>query len=101
MSCKTALDDIGVLHTVFEAEPLGSPQLIKPDGLSDARKKYLFEKIRQYCKEECKDLLCPEVYTVTSEEQEEPGTEERMLDSPPCASTSTRGKRECKRKRRN
>jgi hypothetical protein len=30
-----------------------------PNGLSDARKTYLFKEIRYFCKEEAKDLVCP------------------------------------------
>lgn len=46
---------------VCDAEniPQGMPAKIVPDGLTDARKKYLFQHIRQYCTPETKDLLCP------------------------------------------
>lgn len=36
------------------------PAEITPDGLSHDRKLYLYEKIRQFCSDETKDILCPE-----------------------------------------
>ena len=32
---------------------------IPPSGLSNERQWYLYEKIREYCSDECKDLTCP------------------------------------------
>jgi len=36
------------------------PAKITPDGLSHDRKLYLYEKIRQFCSDETKDIFCPE-----------------------------------------
>ena len=36
------------------------PPIIHPPGLSFERKKYLYEKIREFCPEECQDIVCPE-----------------------------------------
>ena len=36
------------------------PQQIVPTGLSLERKKYLFDKIREFCPEDVQDLVCPE-----------------------------------------
>ena len=36
------------------------PSVIPPQGLSLERKQYLFEKIREFCPEGCKDLVCPD-----------------------------------------
>ena len=33
------------------------PAVVPPKGLSNERQWYLYDKIRQYCREECKDLL--------------------------------------------
>ena len=35
------------------------PSQIKPEGLSDERKRYLFHEIRQYCKSGTEDLMAP------------------------------------------
>ena len=35
------------------------PSQIKPEGLSDERKRYLFHEIRQYCKSGTEDLVAP------------------------------------------
>ena len=36
------------------------PPVIPPQSLSQERKQYLFEKIRDFCPEGCKDLVCPD-----------------------------------------
>ena len=35
------------------------PAVVPPKGLSNERQWYLYDKIRQYCREECKDFTCP------------------------------------------
>lgn len=35
------------------------PEQIQPEGMTFQRKKYLYKKIREYCEDEYKDLLCP------------------------------------------
>ena len=35
------------------------PPIIKPAGLSDERVAYLHDKIREFCREEVQDLVCP------------------------------------------
>ncbi|KAG8257715.1 54S ribosomal protein L4, mitochondrial [Homalodisca vitripennis] len=42
-----------------EDGPHGFPQEITPEGMTRARKEYLYKNIRQYCKDEFKDVLCP------------------------------------------
>ena len=39
--------------------PSALPELIIPPGLSMERQQYLYDKIREYCPEECRDLVCP------------------------------------------
>lgn len=36
------------------------PEVIPPPGLSLERRKYLFEKIREFCPPQCQDIVCPE-----------------------------------------
>lgn len=44
-----------------ETQPLNDfPSMVIPPGLSYERKLYLFQKIRPYCADESKDLLCPD-----------------------------------------
>ena len=38
----------------------GLPPIVPPPGLSLERRKYLFEKIREFCPRECRDSVCPE-----------------------------------------
>ena len=35
------------------------PPVIPPPGLSYERQEYLYSEIREFCKEEVKDLVCP------------------------------------------
>ena len=35
------------------------PQEIKPDGLDSKRQNYLFQKIREFCTAETRDVTCP------------------------------------------
>ena len=35
------------------------PPLVSPIGLSSERQWYLYDRIRQFCPDECKDLTCP------------------------------------------
>ena len=35
------------------------PPVVPPKGLTSERQWYLYDKIRRYCREECKDLTCP------------------------------------------
>ena len=39
------------------------PPEIAPPGLSLERQQYLFEKIREFCPENCRDLVCPKPAT--------------------------------------
>jgi hypothetical protein len=39
--------------------PTNLPPIIQPPGLSQERRQYLFDKIREFCPDECKDLVCP------------------------------------------
>ena len=39
--------------------PQCMPPVITPDGLSHERKLYLYNEIRNFCKDEFKDLVCP------------------------------------------
>ena len=36
------------------------PPIVPPSGLSLERRKYLFEKIREFCPRDCQDIVCPE-----------------------------------------
>jgi hypothetical protein len=53
-------------HRVLTGVPVGHPNDIKPDGLSDSRKEYLFKSIREYCRVGTEDLVCPKPVEVQS-----------------------------------
>ena len=46
-----------------ELTPTELPDVIVPPGLNVARQWYLFEQIREFCKETCGDLVCPQPKT--------------------------------------
>ena len=53
------------------------PPLVPPKGLSNERQWYLYDKIRRYCRDECKDLTCPLPDTPRlSSRQSTPGIDE-------------------------
>ena len=55
------------------------PQVVPPKGLTSERQWYLYDKIRRYCREECKDLTCPlpeAPRPVSSSRQSTPGIDE-------------------------
>ena len=62
------------------------PSLVEPDGLSHERKKYLFEKIREFCPAECRDLVCPDPDRVPMNERTP--TPSPCFQSPPSCSSS-------------
>jgi len=39
--------------------PLQMPPVLVTKGLENKRKKYLFNEIRQFCRDETKDIVCP------------------------------------------
>ena len=43
-------------HTVV---PSALPPTIQPCGLTNERQWYLFDKIREFCPEQCRDITCP------------------------------------------
>ena len=49
-----------LLWGVWSPSPANRPPLITPTGLSLERRKYLFAKIREYCREDSKDAVCPD-----------------------------------------
>ena len=57
--------------------------ILKPPGLTNKRQWYLFDKIRPYCSEETKDLVCPqplearESFVPPEEADDEPPTKKQ------------------------
>ena len=49
-----------LLWGVWTPSPADRPPLKTPTGLSLERQKYLFTKIREYCREDSKDVVCPD-----------------------------------------
>ena len=55
------------------------PPVVPPKGLTSESQWYLYDKIRRYCREECKDLTCPlpeAPRPVSSSRQSTPGIDE-------------------------
>ena len=49
-----------LLRVAWTPSPTDKPPSIAPQGLSLERQKYLFDKIREYCREDVRDLVCPD-----------------------------------------
>lgn len=47
-------------HKDWKLTPNLMPPQIKPDGLSQERKEYLYEKIREFCPPECRNIVFPD-----------------------------------------
>lgn len=58
------------------------PEVIVAEGLTWKRKKYLFEKIRPFCDEASKDLLCPNPGPEVPEQAEEDEEEDEIRQTP-------------------
>ena len=59
---KTAMaeeEELHLLRGVWSPSVVEKPPSIAPAGLSLERRKYLYEKIRQYCREDVRDIVCP------------------------------------------
>ena len=48
-----------LLRGVWSPSPVDKPPSVLPAGLSLERRRYLYEKIREYCREDVRDLVCP------------------------------------------
>ena len=51
---------VKLLKDDWSPDPTDLPERIMPSGLSPARQWYLFNKIREFCPDECMDITCPE-----------------------------------------
>ncbi|XP_041368037.1 uncharacterized protein LOC121382593 [Gigantopelta aegis] len=81
-----------------DAVPVGMPHVINPKGMDLARKAYLFKEIRDFCKDEIKDLVCPkpsEIITESDSEEDihtDQQTEKRAMETAPKQRPSKRGR---------
>ena len=60
---KTATAEVEeqiLLRDAWNSSVANIPPPITPTGLSYERKKYLFDKIREYCRDDVKDVVCPD-----------------------------------------
>ena len=46
-------------HKHWKPSPMQLPPILTPEGLSQERRQYLFEKIREFCPPHCRDIVCP------------------------------------------
>ncbi|MCG8625782.1 MAG: hypothetical protein MJE68_27755, partial [Proteobacteria bacterium] len=67
------------------------PERVAPTGLSLARQWYLFNKIREFCPKDCKDVTCPKPGEPEPESNPDTSTTPAMdpSDTPGTSSTST------------
>ena len=49
-----------LLRVAWTPSPTDKPPSIAPQGLSLERQKFLFDKIREYCRGDVRDLVCPD-----------------------------------------
>ena len=49
-----------LLRVVWKPSVVDKPPSIIPQGLSYERKKYLHKKIREYCRDDVRDIVCPD-----------------------------------------
>ena len=49
-----------LLRGVWSPSPVDKPPSVLPAGLSLERLRYLYKKIREYCREDVRDLVCPD-----------------------------------------
>ena len=55
--------EIKLLKTPWQPTTHNMPDVIPPPGLSIERQWYLFNKIRDFCPDEAKDIVCPKPLT--------------------------------------
>ena len=48
-----------VRDDLWQPSPDELPPVVTPNGLSAERQQYLFEKIREFCPDDKKDIVCP------------------------------------------
>ena len=53
-------------NTSWKPTPANLPQQIILPGLSEERKVYLYQKIREYCSDDGKNIVCPKPATTLS-----------------------------------
>jgi len=53
-------------NTSWKPTPADLPQQIIPPGLSEERKVYLYQKIREFCPDNVNDIVCPKPATTLS-----------------------------------
>ena len=51
-------EEVELLKNSWEPVPRELPPILQPKGLSDERQWYLYEQVRQFCTDDCQDLVC-------------------------------------------
>ena len=59
MTCKDKVPEVLNMSKVTEIIASQLPDQILPSGLSDQRKAYLYNEIREFVADDCRDLVCP------------------------------------------
>ena len=58
-SSDTETKEIKLLKQSWKPSAKDLPEVVTPKGLSSKRRWYFYDKIREYCSEDSKDLVCP------------------------------------------
>ena len=77
-----------LLKDVWSPAATDLPQRVTPSRLTPTRQMYLYQKIREYCPDECKDVTCPEP-NITSSESASSTTRSAPSTSSSAPSTSS------------
>ena len=80
--------DHDLLKDVWSPAATDLPQRVTPSGLTPTRQMYLYQKIREYCPDECKDVTCPEP-NITSSKSASSTTRSALSTTSSAPSTSS------------
>lgn len=92
---ETALEVLNKANKLWKPSAQDLPPEIKPPGLSRDRQVYLFEKIREFCPDKTKDIVCPDP---RSQLPSSPHQHSPQSSPPPSPAPPPSPKRQCFRR---
>ena len=81
---------ITIMNSTWKPTPQDLPPVILPAGLSRERQAYLYDKIREYCRPEVQDAVCPRPV-----DYEQPNEEDTALGVPDTSEQPPSKRRKC------
>jgi hypothetical protein len=97
---KVYVDSSTTKQTIALAEcPKTLPAVIEPKGMDAQRKRYLFQHIREFCREETKDIVCPDPGVDVVSERDDTTAECNNADQAEDSRQHARGRRNQGRKK--